>query len=277
MLAMTGALVAPSSAASMLAGGYQMTSNDAVATKLLGSGAFSTVVTKNGATATSANATTNTANDSSAQQIGVIRDLVVMPDGKVAAVVIGTGGFLGAAEKSVAVAYGDLRWAVAQDGTVRATLDTTADALKAAPDFVYPTAKQAANTTTAPASGQSANASPDVEVAKLMPSDMKAVKGDDLKGVDVLDTTGHKIASINDVVLTADGKVDAIVVDFGGFLGIGTKQIALAYEGLKFMDGADKRRYLLVHLTKDQLDAQKAYNKDDYATKRAAERLTVAP
>lgn len=269
LLVVTGAQVTPSSAAAMLASGYQMATNDALATKLLGSVVFSTVATKNGAAAN--------ANDANAQQIGVVRDLVVTPDGKVAAVVIGIGGFLGMAEKNVAVAYGDLHWTVATDGSTRASLDTTADALKAAPDFAYPAAKQAANTTAAPATAKAANAAPDVDVAKLTPSNMDTVKSDDLKGIDVLDPTGHKIASINDLVLTTDGKVDAIVVDFGGFLGIGTKQIALAYQGLKFMDDADKKHYLVVNVTKEQLDAQRAYNKDDYAANRAAERLTVAP
>jgi sporulation protein YlmC with PRC-barrel domain len=272
----------------------------------------------NGATAANANGTpAQTAGDTNAKQIGTIRDLVLNADGSVAAVVVGVGGFLGMGEKNVAVAYSDLHWTVAQDGSVRSMLDTTADALKNAPDFKYPgtDANAAANTapaannnmaaapaatTTAPAAttpapattnnmaaapanqaaATTANANaaakaPDVDLSTLKPTNMTAIKADEIKGIDVLDPNGNKIASVNDVVLTKDGKVDAVVVDFGGFLGIGTKQIALAFEGLKFMDDANNKHYLVVDVTKEQLDAAKAYNKDDYAANRDAERLTV--
>ena len=39
--------------------------------------------------------------------------------------------------------------------------------------------------------------------------------------------------------------------------------------------GANNKRYLKVNVTKAQLDAQRAYNKDDYVANRAAERLMV--
>jgi putative membrane protein len=70
--------------------------------------------------------------------------LVVDNNGTVKAVVIGIGGVLGLGEKTVAVAYNDVRWQVAQDGTVRGELDTTADALKAAPEFKGPANSNAA-------------------------------------------------------------------------------------------------------------------------------------
>jgi hypothetical protein len=102
------------------------------------------------------------------------------------------------------------------------------------------------------------------------------LKSEDLKGIDVIDPKGQKIAKINDFVLTPDGKVDAVVVDFGGFLGIGSKQVALAYEGLKFLADASNHRYLQVNVTKDQLDKAPAYDKNSYAANRATQRITIA-
>ena len=66
-----------------------------------------------------------------------------------------------------------------------------------------------------------------------------------------------------------------MLVDFGGFLGIGKKEVAIAFEGLKFLADTHNKRYLQVNVTKAQLDAQRAYNKDDYVANRAAERLMV--
>jgi putative membrane protein len=115
-----------------------------------------------------------------------------------------------------------------------------------------------------------------IDVSTLTPLDLTTLKGDDLKGMDVLDPQGEKIASINDFVLTDDGQIDAVIVDFGGFLGIGTKQVALAFEGLNFVGDENGNRYLVVNVTKEQLDAQPAYNKDDYANNRDTQLLNVS-
>ena len=41
------------------------------------------------------------------------------------------------------------------------------------------------------------------------------------------------------------------------------------------VDNEPEKRYLKVNVTKAQLDAQRAYNKDDYVANRTAERLVV--
>lgn len=111
----------------------------------------------------------------------------------------------------------------------------------------------------------------------LKPLDVASLKAEDLKGIDVISPTGQKLGDIDDFVLTGDGKVDAVIVEFGGFLGMGTKHVAVAYDGLKFMVGPNNERYLVVNVTKDQLNAQLDYNKDDYAANRDKERLVLKP
>jgi len=132
-----------------------------------------------------------------------------------------------------------------------------------------PPAAPAANQNAAPAAGA-------VDVKTLTPVDVGSIKGDDLKGVDVLDQNGNKIASISDFVLTQDGALDAVIVDFGGFLGIGSKPVAVAFDGLIFVSDQSGKRYLIAAITKEQLDAQPAYNKDDYASNRDAQRLVLS-
>jgi sporulation protein YlmC with PRC-barrel domain len=72
-----------------------------------------------------------------AEEIGNISDLVFDEDGQITAVIIGVGGFLGIGEKSVAVDFQSLEFTLAADNTERWVLPTTADALTAAPDFVW--------------------------------------------------------------------------------------------------------------------------------------------
>ena len=64
---------------------------------------------------------------------------------------------------------------------------------------------------------------PEVDPASLKSVDFASMKTDDLKGVDVIGPQGQKLGAINDFVLgKGTDKVDAVIVDFGGFLGIGT-------------------------------------------------------
>ena len=72
-----------------------------------------------------------------AEEIGNVTDLVFGEDGSINAVVIGVGGFLGIGEKSVAVPFDILEFTLAADNTERWVVPTTADALTAAPDFVW--------------------------------------------------------------------------------------------------------------------------------------------
>lgn len=146
-------------AGAMMASGYQMTQTDALASKVIGTPIYSTVAFNSAPAPTSTTTMTPPANapavdaakgeppasatDTNAQQIGTVRDLVMGTNGTVSAVVIGIGGVLGIGEKNVAVAYDDVKWTIASDGSMRGALDTTADILKAAPDFQYPATGEA--------------------------------------------------------------------------------------------------------------------------------------
>lgn len=144
----------------------------------------------------------------------------------------------------------------------------------AQPPADQPPAASAPADNAAPAAGEPANA--DVDMSTLSPVDLATLKGDDLKGMDVVNSAGEKIASVNDFVLNDDGKIDAIIVDFGGFLGIGTKQVAVAFEGANVMADDNNNRYLVVNTSKEQLEAQPAYNKDDYAANRDTQLLKTS-
>lgn len=65
-----------------------------------------------------------------AESIGSISDLILSPDAKVEAVVIGVGGFLGIGKKNVAIEY-DLVKIDQRDGRDVLVVKTTAEALKA--------------------------------------------------------------------------------------------------------------------------------------------------
>ncbi len=63
-----------------------------------------------------------------------------------------------------------------------------------------------------------------------------AVDADEYAGVQ---EGWNDIGEINDVILSRDGSVDAVLVDIGGFLGMGERQVALAMDQVRFVsDGS---------------------------------------
>src|SRR3712207_3958095 len=57
-----------------------------------------------------------------------------------------------------------------------------------------------------------------------MPPDM--IRGSKLMGVDVYGSDNQKVGDIDEVIVDKQGKIHAVVVGVGGFLGIGTKDVA---------------------------------------------------
>jgi hypothetical protein len=73
-------------------------------------------------------------------------------------------------------------------------------------------------------------------------------------GTDVIGTDDAKIGDVSDVLFDKSGKVDALIVGVGGFLGIGSKDVALPVSAFQVVPGtggnADRLR---LSMTKDQL------------------------
>ncbi|MBV8473741.1 MAG: PRC-barrel domain-containing protein [Hyphomicrobiales bacterium] len=74
----------------------------------------------------------------------------------------------------------------------------------------------------------------------------------------VVGEKGEDLGRIVDVIADRDGKVLAAIIDFGGFLGVGTRKIAVDWRALHFpADGhMDK---LIADLSRDQLQTAPVY------------------
>jgi len=74
--------------------------------------------------------------DPGRNKIGSVDDVLIDKQGKVTALMVGVGGFLGMGEKDVAVPFAAVK-AEKKDNSWYLTLDETKDSLKAAPGFKY--------------------------------------------------------------------------------------------------------------------------------------------
>lgn len=108
---------------------------------------------------------------------------------------------------------------------------------------------------------------------KEMPAD--EIRSEDIVGTTVYGANDENVGEIGDVILSEDGKVDAILVDVGGFLGMGEKEVAIGMDNLNFMSDADGNMYLYTGLTKEQLEQQPAYDESTYAENRDEMRMTA--
>jgi hypothetical protein len=67
---------------------------------------------------------------------------------------------------------------------------------------------------------------------------------------------------IVDVVVDQDGQVRAAIIDFGGFLGVGSRKIAVAWNALRFLPTAKKGEHIALELTRDQVRAAPEFKED---------------
>lgn len=142
--------------------------------------------------------------------------------------------------------------------TPATTAETTAPTMEATPAAPAEVpAAPAAVTPAAPADGISAIV---VEVPEgYILTEPASVTADELKGVDIYDPTGNKIAEIADVAIGGDSKVTGIITDVGGFLGLGEHRISLAPDQVAVYKNADNDLRAYVSLTKDELKAMPKY------------------
>ena len=77
-------------------------------------------------------------------------------------------------------------------------------------------------------------------------------------GKDVLNAKGEAMGRIVDVLFDEKGQPHAAVIDFGGFLGVGTRKIAISWSALRF-DLGEKRNVIALDLDREQLKAAPEY------------------
>ena len=78
-------------------------------------------------------------------------------------------------------------------------------------------------------------------------------------GKSVRSNAGEDMGRIVDVIVSRDGHIDAAIIDFGGFLGIGTRKIAVDWNALDFAP-LGKPGAIMLELTADRIlagDAKK--------------------
>jgi sporulation protein YlmC with PRC-barrel domain len=78
-------------------------------------------------------------------------------------------------------------------------------------------------------------------------------------GKNVRDAAGDDMGRVIDVVVDRAGQTLAAIIDFGGFLGVGSRKIAVDWKALQFSPNDPKGNTITLGLTRDQVKAAPEY------------------
>lgn len=233
-----------------------------------------------------------------AERIGEIDDAIVGEDGSIKAVIIGVGGFLGMGEKNVAVDFNRLSFEKTGDGDeFRLVSALTKEELEKAGAYEAPertgsadgkmpvTKESTANNV--PATSTVATVDKEATTTATEPKNTREsfmegrtklssekLEAETLNGAWAYDSKYNHIGEVGEVLMTADGKIDAMVIDVGGFLGLGEKPVAMAFKEVELYRNESDEIAVIVPYTEEQLDTATAYDADTYADKSEGMLLT---
>jgi sporulation protein YlmC with PRC-barrel domain len=92
--------------------------------------------------------------------------------------------------------------------------------------------------------------------------EMRASK---LIGTNVLNAANETVGSINEIVLDKDGRVAAVIIGVGGFLGIGEREVAVNFNSIRKARDKSNNLVLTMDATKESLKAAPAWRWEDTA------------
>jgi hypothetical protein len=78
-------------------------------------------------------------------------------------------------------------------------------------------------------------------------------------GREVRSSADENMGRIVDVLVVRSGQVRAAIIDFGGFLGVGSRKIAVDWSALHFPAPAKPEAPIKLELNRDQVNAAPAY------------------
>ena len=92
---------------------------------------------------------------------------------------------------------------------------------------------------------------PPVAAPSVTVIDTQEARG--ILGNEVRSAANEDMGRIVDVIVDSAGRTRAAIIDFGGFLGVGSRKIAVEWKALHFVPAASKRYGIVLELTRDQV------------------------
>jgi sporulation protein YlmC with PRC-barrel domain len=88
---------------------------------------------------------------------------------------------------------------------------------------------------------------------------MTGAQAERLIGTDAVTANGDDIGEIENLLVEANGQVKAVVVEWGGFLGIGESRAAVPWDQVQLNEAGDQ---VTINMTRSEMEAMPTYNPD---------------
>ena len=122
----------------------------------------------------------------------------------------------------------------------------------AAPAATAPSANPTTSPPVAEAKSPAEAGSPNLVVATVkLDGGWRASK---LIGASVYDDTNNQVGSVDDLIVAGADKISVAIVSVGGFLGIGSKLVAIPYDHLRYDPNAKDAKVVMPGATKESLN-----------------------
>ena len=196
------------------------------------------------------------------ETVGNVDSVILDQNGRVVAVVVGVGGFLGMGQREVALDWSSL--AILDNGrTVRTSF--TKDQLKALPEYKFANANQARTVYYDPGYRPAVSdrgASKKVYSTAGVYGAGGELRSSHLIGAPVVNAAGEKIGEITEILVSPKREL-AAVISVGGFLSMGEHDVAIDWKKLNIERRADKNDFRVVlNTTREQLKSMPEYKFD---------------
>lgn len=136
---------------------------------------------------------------------------------------------------------------------------TPAPAPAPAPTPTPPTSPPAAAPAASPAAGTSPPSTTQTQQQGTPATVLDTQDYESLLGRSVRSAGGDELGRVIDIIIDKEGHPRAAIIDFGGFLGVGTRKIAVDWRALRFTPDGGKERKLSVALTRNQVRVSPEY------------------
>ncbi|MFN4172031.1 MAG: PRC-barrel domain-containing protein [Pseudorhodobacter sp.] len=201
------------------------------------------------------------------ENIGRVNDIVLSSDGQIRAIIIDVGGFLGMGGREVAITMDQVSFASDSGNRdeIYVMVNTDAAMLQDSPAYDR-TAMTGGQTTDRTQGNVQQGGDRTAFTAPAMQRDgynqvkVSETSSEMLVGKSVYGVNDDSVGTIDNLILDDKGAITNVIIDFGGFLGIGSSQVSLGFDELTILanDGfADVRVY--IDATKEQVQAQPQY------------------
>ena len=92
-------------------------------------------------------------------------------------------------------------------------------------------------------------------------AEYNTLTADKLDDANVYGLNGEEIGEIDEIILTADGQIDRVVLEVGGFLGIGEREVAVPFDRMTILrrTGVADDFRIYIDSTQERLEALPEY------------------